>query len=110
MAICRAISNSCKRDGTCATKAAGVASVTLDVTAIPVAHPIFLAASISVSRGCESGPTPMAPLNVLTPVEYDVAPAALSVMGELAERVSMSPMILNCWTARFSEANRAAVQ
>src|SRR5688572_11536089 len=98
------------RFGTCATNAAGVASVTLDVATIPVAQPIFFAASRTVSRGCESGPTPTAPLNVLTPIEYAVAPAALSVIALLAERVSTRPMVLNCWTDRFSDANRAAVQ
>ena len=64
----RAISDSILRLGTWAAKDAGVAWVIEEVATSPVAIPFSSASSRTVWSGRESGPTPIAPLKVRTPV------------------------------------------
>ena len=63
----------------CTLNAAGLASWTLAVVTSPMRFPRAFAASMTVRRDWPSGPTPIAPIVVLTPVDMVVAVAAESV-------------------------------
>jgi hypothetical protein len=67
-----------ERAGTCAIRAAGVASWMADVVTLPVRRPFLFACSSSVGRGSSSTSTPTAPSCVLVPVAQAVAVAAES--------------------------------
>ncbi|OFX15540.1 MAG: hypothetical protein A2Z18_07230 [Armatimonadetes bacterium RBG_16_58_9] len=77
--ICPAISKCWLRLGTCATNAAGVASVMCLVLTKPVDFPVSRASSSIVRSLIPSGVTETIPFLVLTPVARAVAAAAESV-------------------------------
>eukprot|EP00966_Prymnesium_polylepis_P138144 3192163-Prymnesium_polylepis.3 len=86
VAYCSAIEFWRLRYGTCVANAAGVASVTDDVTTTPASMPRRFAASMIVPHGASAGVHPMAKLYVLRPHEKAVAPAAESDAIEVQRR------------------------
>ena len=72
------------RCGTCAAKAAGVASVIWQVLTSPTDRPEALASSRMVVRSCPLRSIETEPLSVFTPVAMAVAAAAESVTNDVA--------------------------
>src|SRR5690625_5569011 len=83
-AICRAISGSIRRWTTCAANEPGVACVIVEVATSPVAIPLAIALSRTVSMGTESGPTPIAALKVRRSEEHT---SELQSRGQLVCRL-----------------------
>ncbi len=77
----------------CTEKAAGEASQISEVVTRPMRLPPALAACAAVRTGFPSGPTPMAPIVVLTPVDIADAVAAESVANASYGCVVSRPIV-----------------